>query len=261
MKTLAMEAPPGTAKGGPAWKIQLATKEQRFEDPETWETTLWLMPDRTLLRAQTKISYTLSFSGEKRQVSEELIPADPKEWVDESLAANEMWAHAQLCLLADMNMVLRANDVDENNANDYWTGDVSGLNRLIPPKKKEPISLIPKEVALADASPLPAGPEKGGATMADLAGPKPIPWHGYFFKVLSKGREESKAVALNEGTNHHPYMFGICAFPAEYGKSGRRTFIITESIDSFWKDLKGQPVAEAPGDLNKEGWQWDGPRR
>jgi hypothetical protein len=261
MKVLAFESVPGAAKPGSAWKIESSTTAQYYDDPETWETTLWLNSDRTLVRAWTKISYTLSFSGEKRLVSEELVPVEAGEWQDASLASNEVRAHAGLCLLADMNGLLRAHDADGNFLNDYWTGDVSGLCRIIPPKSKEPISLIPKEMAIADSAPLPAGPEKGGATMDALLGPKPAPWHGYFFKVLSKDCYEGEVIPLNEGTNHHSSTFGICAYPSEYGKTGRKTYFITGLMQSFWKDLKGQPIEEVPADLGKEGWQWDGPRR
>ncbi len=106
------------------------------------------------------------------------------------------------------------------------------------------------------------GPERGGGRLSDVLGEKPVPFHGYYFKLLSMGWDGSGAVVLNGGKNHHPHMFGICAYPAEYGKTGRRTFVITEMMmDPLWKDLGGKPIDAFPADPAKDRWEWAGPRR
>jgi hypothetical protein len=247
----------GKEKDG--WKLVTTAKVSHLVDPETWETQMWIKPDRTIVKVLSTITYTTSHDGKNHRRTEELVPVRAKEWEEETIAANEFQAQAQICLLLDLSHTLRANDLEANNSNDYWTGDVSGLFRLIPSKQKDPMMLISKEVALADATPLPAGPEKGGGTMGDLLGPKPVPYRGYFFTVLKKSTFGGEVQVLNEGTNHHPSNLGFCAYPAEYGKTGRRTFVISAYAGPAWKDNKGRPVTEEPGE--NEGWRWDGPRR
>ena len=261
LRVFAQEAVPGAPAGSTAaWKIACPTRQQYSTAVENWDTTLWIRPDRTLAGSTSTITYD-TWDGKKRVVKEGLVPMKAEEWNDSSPATNEIIVAAQLCLLADMSRQLRANDLDGNNQNDCWTGDVSGLYRLMLPKEKDPIRLISREAALADAAPLPAGPEKGGGRLAEALGQKPVPFHGYFFKMLPKGWSEGAPVLLNDGSNHHPYMFAICAYPTEYGKSGRRTFIISESMDPYSKDLKGQPVDAFPADLAKDRWEWTGSRR
>ncbi len=55
-----------------------------------------------------------------------------------------------------------------------------------------------------------------------------------------------------------PYDFstdcGLCAFPAEYGRSGRLTYIIDVTGIVLQKDTKGIPVWTYPADPKAEGW-------
>ena len=46
---------------------------------------------------------------------------------------------------------------------------------------------------------------------------------------------------------------GLCAVPAEYGKTGRNTFIINVTGMVYQKDTGGRPVTIWP-DVEKEGW-------
>lgn len=108
---------------------------------------------------------------------------------------------------------------------------------------------------MADAAPLPAGREKGGANLSDSLCPKPVPLYGYYFTVLKRFNDEGKVVDLNDGTNRHEYLFGVCAYPAEYGKTGRKTFMVDAFWTPCWKDLKGKPVEERPLIPEREGWR------
>ena len=52
-------------------------------------------------------------------------------------------------------------------------------------------------------------------------------------------------------TRSRPHdRFGYCAYPAEYGVSGVRTFILNENNTIFWKDTQGEPVLEWPSDAD-----------
>lgn len=254
------EKAPGSPKeAGPAQKIKMTAKLAGFTEG-TLEASMWFRGDRALARLRSTLAYQ-GFEGRKVRELEELVPVGAKEWNQEDVVLNEIRAAAQLKQLAALVAHFRSYDVDGNQINDYWTGDVSGLYRLVPPKRKNPMGLISMEMALADASPLPAGPEKGGATISEALGPKPAPLYGYFFKALEKGRVRREPSPLNDGSNRNADMYGFCAYPAEYGKTGRRTYFITEDNNPYWKDLKGQPISESPVDALKEGWQWAGVRK
>lgn len=259
LKILGQEAIPGTPAGSVrAWKVACPLRQAWGDSLESWETMLWIRGDRTLAASTSTIRYT-TWDGKPRVFEEGLVPMKPGEW--DSPAMNETVVAAQICLLADMSRMLRAYDLDGNTKNDCWTGDISGLFRLVLPKEKEPIRLISREVAMADAAPLAAGAEGGGGRLVEVLCEKPVPFHGYFFKMLRKGWEEGGAIPLNDGSNHHPHAFAICAYPLGYGTTGRQTFLISHYMDLYSKDLKGQSVEAVPADLEKEGWRLSGPRR
>jgi hypothetical protein len=101
----------------------------------------------------------------------------------------------------------------------YWEGN--------------PESLVPEGFAQAAA-------EAGRATAAKLK-----PYHGYYFRVL-------KAQGPNAEGGQHNYIvkdsmiggFGLVAFPAHYGVSGIRTFIVNQDGVIYEKDL-GSPTTSA----------------
>jgi hypothetical protein len=72
------------------------------------------------------------------------------------------------------------------------------------------------------------------------------PKSGYFFKSLRLRGE----VALD------PSRFAACAYPASYGSSGRRTYIVSEENTLYWKDLgRPGPPDDFPRHPIKEGWR------
>ena len=48
---------------------------------------------------------------------------------------------------------------------------------------------------------------------------------------------------------HNNSRFGVCAYPAEYGVSWTRTFIIDTGNTIFWRDTEGEPVVNWPTNL------------
>jgi hypothetical protein len=88
-----------------------------------------------------------------------------------------------------------------------------------------PENLVPK--AFADAS---------AAMLAE--GKKPSPFHGYYFHILKAQGPDAEGGALD-------YMvkgkmvggFALVAFPAEYGVSGIKTFVVNHRGMVFEKDL------------------------
>jgi hypothetical protein len=175
-------------------------------------------------------------------------------------ASNERNASACLKTLASAEADFRANDRDGNKVNDFWTGDVAGLYTL--KSGGDSIKLIELSIALADAAPLEAGAAAGQYVAPSTLG-NPGPKAGYHYRVMthdnSSGKSEPYATSTGGtpdlGKVHHVSCFGFCAYPAEYGATGTKTYIINEGYTIFWKDTQGEPVLEWPTDAElKADW-------
>jgi DUF2950 family protein len=93
----------------------------------------------------------------------------------------------------------------------------------------------------ADESPM--GPLFAAAAFAEQqTGVRPVPYFGYFFKVLVANSPESRG-------------FALLAWPAEYGVSGLRSFLISDLDQVYQKDL-GVDSARAAGRITA--FQLDG---
>lgn len=180
------------------------------------------------------------------------------EWRKSQLDENERKVERAIKSLASAEADFRANDRDWNHINDFWTGDVAGLFYVRPNNGEggPEVALIPRELAEADAAPL-----------KPLC-PKPVPYHGYFFVILEedetlKGSPEQfyRQDTLGEprmGKVHNTSKFGFCAYPAEYGVTGKFTFIINENNTVFRLDNGGKPMRVWPDDSPRRNTDWDG---
>ena len=66
----------------------------------------------------------------------------------------------------------------------------------------------------------------------------PQPFHGYFFKILTRQGKDAPAGAYNYIINGHMLAgFGFVAWPSRYGESGFMTFIINQQGKVYQKDL------------------------
>lgn len=104
----------------------------------------------------------------------------------------------------------------------YWAKDLAGLADHLPP-------------ALAEAK----------KTAAD----------GYFFDVLKSYREKGASIAYDDGKGRNPKRFGLVAWPANYPREGRATFLYSETGHVWAKDTGGRPVEELPEDPAMQGWK------
>jgi hypothetical protein len=92
----------------------------------------------------------------------------------------------------------------------YWEGESENL--------------VPK--AFADAS------------AAMLAGKKPTPYHGYYFRILKAQGPEAEGGAADYVVNGKMIGgFALVAFPDEYGVSGIQTFLVSHHGKVYEKDL------------------------
>jgi len=74
---------------------------------------------------------------------------------------------------------------------------------------------------------------------------KPIPYHGYYYKIL-KDRDECAWGAYKYVINGHMVAgFGLLAWPAEYGVSGVMTFVVNQNGMVYEKDL-GPRLKQSP---------------
>jgi hypothetical protein len=150
-----------------------------------------------------------------------------------AISANEHAAIASLKALVSAENDFKKNDRDGNGLHDFWVGDLSGLYRFMHTNKE--IKLIDKSLADADAAPLKM------ASLAPLKIDKPVPRSGYLFTVLAKYGDNDKTEPYHSGGFRNEHKFGFAAYPAEYGKSGRATFVVGESGTVWKKDLGGKP--------------------
>lgn len=175
-----------------------------------------------------------------------------------ALRSNERTVSASLKTLCAAEATFRGNDHEGNRVMDYWTGDVAGLYSLTSPFSKEPMKLIDLSVALADSAPLEEGAAGGGYVAITRFGVR-APHVGYYFRAMRTNRSGGSAEEYQQETEskmgkvHNLRMFGFCAYPAEYGKTGMKTFIVSEQGQVYWSDTQGQIISEWPGTLS--GWK------
>jgi hypothetical protein len=162
-------------------------------------------------------------------------------------AMNERSAYTALKTLSSANADFRANDRDWNRVLDFWTGDIAGLYSTL--SSGQPIALLPRALAEADASPL-----------TPLV-PRPIPYHGYYFTALSADGQESPPEPYRQDTDgksgkvHHLRKFGYCAYPAEPGITGKYVYIINENNTVLRRDNLTPPPKNWPSDSElQSGW-------
>lgn len=155
--------------------------------------------------------------------------------------SNERNAATSLKTLSSAQADFRTNDRDANGVSDFWTGDVTELFRR---------GLIERGVAEADVNPL-----------VPLV-PRPIPFHGYYYRALAMDNSASPPESYQQDTDrkngkvHHRERFGFVAYPAEPGVTGHYIYIINE-FNSYWScPVEGCSVPVCwPAD--SESMQWN----
>jgi hypothetical protein len=87
--------------------------------------------------------------------------------------------------------------------------------------------------------PSPAGPFMARAAAEGYKrGDKPIPYHGYYFRILKGQGSKAAGGAYNYVINGHMVAgFALVAWPAEYGASGVMTFVVNQNGIVYEKDL------------------------
>lgn len=104
----------------------------------------------------------------------------------------------------------------------------------------------------------PLGPLVAQASAEGYAGNSqsaPQPFHGYFYRILTKQGEHAKGGAKDFIVNGNMTRgFGILAYPAEYRKSGVMTFLINQDGVVLQRDLgeNSPDLAKAMDEFNPD---------
>jgi hypothetical protein len=155
-------------------------------------------------------------------------------------AQNEMIAEVSLQFIRNAEETFKNSDSDANGAADYWTRDVAGLHSL-KDRSGQAIFLLDPQTAAAD----PDGAARYNLSVA--------PKNGYFYKMMVSDPDGEVYQKVDGKTNKAKY--GVVAYPAVYGATGKFTFITSEAGKTWKKDTEGKPVDKWPGkDPSKEGW-------
>ncbi len=116
----------------------------------------------------------------------------------------------------------------------------------------------------ADEEQSPLGPLIAGARVegyrrqARIMTDEPSPYHGYYFKILTKQGKAAPAGKYNYVINGHMIGgFALVAWPAEWGNSGVMTFMVNQQGKIYQKNLgpKTAALAKAISRYNPDaGW-------
>lgn len=156
------------------------------------------------------------------------------------IAGNEMIAEISLSLVRNAQETFKNSDSDGNGVPDYWTRDVAGLYAL-KDRSSQAIFLLDPATAAADPD---------GAARYNLA---PAPKNGYFYKMMVS--DPDGGVYQKDDGKTNKTRYGVVAWPAVPGQSGRFTFITSEAGKVWKKDTGGKPVDKWPGkDPAADGW-------
>ncbi len=144
--------------------------------------------------------------------------------------ANEHNADSTLRILAHLQSDSWTRDLDRDGGGNYWAGEVAGLVRLHHSLGLRSFSHT-EAGAQCDSN---MASHLQALLRADPSVPDAQPYHGYWFVAVKRG---------------DPHRFGFCAYPADYGRSGRRTYIVDESRSPTARDMDGQPVLQWPTEI------------
>ena len=171
------------------------------------------------------------------------------ELLNRRIGRNELEAIAMMQALADAQLTYASEDRDGDQVLEYAQRLVSS------PGQRDGLYWSDE----TEDDPSPIGPylaDAGDYLEGKKAGD---PWHGYFFRVLTKQGANPPGGAYDYVINGNMIAgFALLAFPSEYGDSGIMTFIINQQGVLYQKDL-GENTAEIIKSLTEynpdDSWQ------
>jgi hypothetical protein len=173
-------------------------------------------------------------------------------------AANERNAWFSVRTLCTAQADFRSNDRDGNRVNDFWVRDVAGFFGLEgatgAATEAKPGTTAERILKIIEASIAKADATEGRLTYPVLGITEPEPKAGYLYAALKHFVLNGKEEPYHKGDGRNRDCFGFVAFPADYGTTGRMTFIVNENNEVWQKDLEGDEVDTFPANPEAEGW-------
>lgn len=153
-----------------------------------------------------------------------------------TMAANEKSAMASLNSLGAGMESFKQDDVDRNNVQDYWTGNIEGLYIIIGPSGSsltEHCKKISDKLAIADGY-------SGGATYTGLSTASVLPstkspHNGYWYRQIYL-REQASGTQVAIDTPRDPNFYGAIAYPSLYGSTGKSVFLKSPEDTIYRRD-------------------------
>jgi hypothetical protein len=182
-------------------------------------------------------------------------------WALPGLLSGRMSIHESLAVTSLKHLcAVEANwkqqDIDGNGIKDYWTYDVSCLNRMYRSDNKIKVNYIKISLARSDSN----------RAVDNIFGMTPsieswsdgsfTPTYGYYFQAMKLDENgnpyNQNEVSENKIKATNSSKFAFIAYPTTYGSSGVNIFIVNE---------QGTIYSTDPGaDANKIVLQWPGPK-
>jgi hypothetical protein len=158
--------------------------------------------------------------------------AGREETARRRIGRNELSTIQTLLAVVDAQREYAAADADQNGFNDYARKFISSAG------KKDGLYWPAKP----GETPSPLGPLVGAAA-SEGYGKKtgagtPIPYHGYYYRLLTTQGREAAGGAYSYLVNGRMIGgFSVVAYPAKYGVSGVMTFLVNHDGVIYEKDL------------------------
>jgi hypothetical protein len=146
------------------------------------------------------------------------------------IGSNELDAIAVCSGYVESQFKYAEEDHNNNNVREYAQRFVSS------PGKQD--GLYSPDAPNALASPISIRIKEAAAEGYTKEGDKPVPYHGYYFKIL-KGQGPNAAGGANDYLQRGLMIggFALIAWPSEYGSSGIKTFQVNQDDIIYEKDL------------------------
>lgn len=155
------------------------------------------------------------------------------EMLSRRIGRNELYTMKVCEAIADAEREFASADMNGDGWREYaerFKSDPGKKNGLYwPPAPGEPDS--PLGELVADAAAEGYGPRQDGSD-----GPRPF--HGYYYRILKEQGPAAPGGSMSYvGQGHMIGGFGVIAWPADYGNSGLKSFIINHHEILYEKDL------------------------
>jgi hypothetical protein len=211
-------------------------------DKAGWEDFLRLYAEKNLLEESGPVKAILHIGNDEWPFPVPIVKTgkvwrfDSKEGKREILARrigkNELSAVQVLLAFVDAQREYALKDRDGNGLLEYATKFASD------PGKKNGLYWDAKDgEERSPLGPLAASAQRQGYRQRKLQD-KPVPYHGYFFRIITSQGKDAPGGAYDYMANGHLIGgFAFVAYPATYGNSGIMTFIVNHDGVVYQKNL------------------------